>query len=57
MKRKRDDLIGVPVVIVRCVECKATKKIRADNFPKHDVPFCDVCGGPMATVKAEVKLS
>ena len=53
MTAKQGD--SVPIVTVKCVQCGAMKKIRADSVAPGDLPMCDVCYMPMATVSAKVK--
>lgn len=47
--------LAVPIVTVKCVGCGAKKEVRADSVAPGDVPMCDVCYMPMATVSAKVK--
>ena len=42
-------------VTVRCVSCKRTKIVEPGDIPKDDVPYCDYCFMPMATVRVVVK--
>lgn len=40
-------------VIVRCVQCNATREIKRGEIPEGDVPMCLRCGMPMVAIKAE----
>lgn len=52
-KRKTSTLY--PVVVVRCVQCRKVRDIKAGDVPKGDVPMCDDCYVPMVVVRAELK--
>jgi NAD-dependent SIR2 family protein deacetylase len=45
----------VPVVTVRCIQCGATKDVRAGEVDDDDVPLCDQCYMPMLPVSGRVK--
>lgn len=39
------------VVVAECVQCKATRHIRAGEVPNGEQPIC-TCGMPMVAIRA-----
>ncbi len=48
-----------PTVTIRCIECRAERKIPADSFGPTDVPVCEQpgCGSPMTVKQVDVQPS
>lgn len=42
-------------VLVRCMACKAERRIKAGEIPANEVPTCSKCYSVMLPVRAEAR--